>query len=123
MYTLDTNAIIYYLKGDEHAIKIITESLKNPLPIYISTITETELFGFSNLTTDDSTAIETLLTAFAKIPVDSTIARTAGFLRRRYKIKIPDSIIAATALFTGTTLVTRNVTDFKSIERLSIQKI
>lgn len=75
------------------------------------------------VTADDTSAIETVLTAFAKIPIDSTIARTAGFLRSRYRIKTPDSIIAATALFTGTTLVTRNVADFKTIELLSVQKI
>jgi predicted nucleic acid-binding protein len=45
--------------------------------------------------------------------VDETIA-----IRRAYKIKLPDAIIAATAINKKLILVTRNVTDFKIIQEL-----
>jgi predicted nucleic acid-binding protein len=41
-------------------------------------------------------------------------------LRRKHKKKLPDTIIATTAIVHGLTLATRNVTDFKSIENLPI---
>lgn len=41
-------------------------------------------------------------------------------LRRKYKTKLPDAIIAATAIVYDFTLITRNVTDFKNIHGLKI---
>lgn len=45
--------------------------------------------------------------------VDETIA-----IRRACKIKLPDAIIAATAVNKKLILVTRNLTDFKIIQEL-----
>jgi len=57
------------------------------------------------------------------IPIDSRLARIAGFFRRQHKLKIPDSVIAATALLTGTILITRNVRDFMKIKNLSLRNV
>ncbi|OGM93609.1 hypothetical protein A2935_03240 [Candidatus Wolfebacteria bacterium RIFCSPLOWO2_01_FULL_47_17b] len=123
MYTLDTNAIIYYFKGDEDSVRILNEIFSENLPLYVSALTETELFSFSHLTPRDAERIEGLIRTVAVIPVDSRIARIAGLLRRKYRLAIADSVIAATALFTGTTLLTRNIRDFKRIPNLLLQKI
>ena len=45
-YTLDTNVIIYYLKDDAKAISLLREIIVHDAPIYISAITELELFAF-----------------------------------------------------------------------------
>jgi len=63
------------------------------------------------------------LRTVAVIPVDSRIARIAGQIRRIYKLNIADSTIAAAAMFTGTTLLTRNTQDFKKIPNISLHKI
>jgi len=89
MYTLDTNAIIYYLKSETAAAS------------------------------GDISAISQLLTSVVIIPVDSRLARFAGYLRREYRLKTADSAIAGTALLTHTTLVTRNIEDFRRISTLS----
>lgn len=123
MYTLDTNAIIYYLKGDEDSVRILTEIFSENLPLYVSALTETELFSFSHLTPRDVERIEGLIRTVAVIPVDSRIARIAGLIRRKYRLAIADSVIAATALFTGTTLLTRNIRDFRRIPNLLLRKI
>jgi predicted nucleic acid-binding protein len=39
-------------------------------------------------------------------------------LRKKNKTKLPDAIIAATALELGLTLITRNIGDFKNIPNL-----
>ena len=57
------------------------------------------------------------------VPLDSRIARYAGYLHRLYRLKTPDSAIAATAMLTKTTLLTRNVNDFRPIEDLKVQEI
>ena len=41
-------------------------------------------------------------------------------LRKSYKTKLPDAIIAATALVNDFTLVTRNVKDFDKIKGLAV---
>ena len=123
MYTLDTNAIIYYLKGDHGVEVVVDKIIESESPLYVSTITEVELFGFAALTSEEMELINQLLTTVAIIPLDSRVARIAGALRRRYHTKVPDSIIAATALITHTTLVTRNVKDFKSISGLMLKAL
>ena len=40
-------------------------------------------------------------------------------LRKKYKSKLPDAIIAATALAAKATLITRNTSDFKNIKGLN----
>jgi predicted nucleic acid-binding protein len=51
------------------------------------------------------------------------LARFAGYLRREYRVKTGDSAIAATALLTRTTLLTRNTQDFQRIPPLSLMPI
>lgn len=123
MYTLDTNAIIYFLKDDPQAVSILRDVFDQDVPVYISAIREVELFSFPKLTDREAEQIEAMIATLAVIPVDSRIAATAGRLRRSYRVNIADSIIAATALFTGTTLLTRNIRDFRRIPGLSLREI
>ena len=122
-YTLDTNVAIYYLKQEKSAIDFFEETTKTFSPLYISTITELELWSFPGMEKDEEKRIDDLLRIFAIIVPDSRIARAGGLLRRRYRLKTPDAIIAATALVTGTVLVTRNIRDFKDIAGLSLREI
>jgi predicted nucleic acid-binding protein len=108
-YTLNTNAILYYLKDDSSAVSLMREIFARDAPVYISAITELELFAFSSLSAQEHTLIDELISTLSVIPVDSHIARLASFIRREYRLKVPDSVIAATALFTGSALVTCNM--------------
>ncbi|MBK6642007.1 MAG: type II toxin-antitoxin system VapC family toxin [Bacteroidetes bacterium] len=47
--------------------------------------------------------------------VDATIE-----IRRKYKTKLPDSIIAATALVHNLVLISRNTADFKNIQGIQV---
>jgi len=123
VYTLDTNIIIYYSKGDTDVAVFLENIFSKNNPIYISAITEIELFGFSGLTDSDIEWFENFLKAVTIIPVESRLARIAGMLLRQYKVKAIDSTIAAIALITGTTLITRNINDFKKIPGLLLCKL
>ena len=85
MYTLDTNAIIYYLKGDAAAVSVLEPLLAPDIALYVSAVTELELLSSPALTDDDVAAICQLLTSVVVIPVDSRLARLAGYLRRAYQ--------------------------------------
>jgi predicted nucleic acid-binding protein len=41
-------------------------------------------------------------------------------LRKQYKTKLPDAILAATALANGLVLISRNLSDFKNITGLEV---
>ena len=123
MYALDTNAILYYLKDDPDAVSSLRNIFSQNVPLYVSAITELELFAFSNLSAAEEKLIEELLATVAVISLDSHIARLAALIRRQYGLKVPDSVIAATAMFTGSTLLTRNTRDFRRIPNLSLLKI
>jgi predicted nucleic acid-binding protein len=122
-YTLDTNAILYYLKDDSQAVSLLREVFSHEAPLYISAITELELFSYPSLGAKEEALIEDLLTTISIIPLDSHIARLASFIRRQNRLKVPDSVIAATAMHTGSTLITRNTGDFKKVTSLSLLKI
>jgi len=122
MYTLDTNVLIYYYDNISDVVSFI-DGYSQKERIIISSITELELFSYSNLKIESIEKIEKSLKSFAILPVDSVIARIAGSLRSKYKIKTPDSAIAATAIFTNTTLVSRNGKDFTKIKELNFKAI
>ena len=123
VYTLDTNAILYYLKDDAETVSLLRNIFAENAPVNISAITELELFAFSKLTAHEEALIEDLISTLAVIPVDSHVARLAAFVRRQYHLKVPDSVIAATALFTGSTLLTRNTRDFRGVTHLKVRKV
>jgi len=123
MYLLDTNAVIYYVKDESGVVSIIEDIYTKNIPVYLSVITEAELFGFPQLSDDEAERIEKFLQSVSIVPMDSQIARLTGTIRKKYQLKIADSVIAATALFTNAQLLTRNVGDFKRVPELRIQEI
>lgn len=121
VYTFDTNVIIYYLDRDGRVLPIVHEIFERNSPVYVSTVSEIELFGFPRLTDEEAAEIDDVLRTVSLIPLDSRIARLAAALRKNHGLKIADSAIAATALFTGSTLLTRNVKDFRRVSELKLQ--
>ncbi len=122
MYTLDTNAIIYYLGREPQAMQALDAIFDYAAPLYVSSITVVELFSRA-LSREEQAGIEALLASLFLIPVDMDLALSAGDLRRLYRLKTPDSVIAATALHTRSTLVTRNIRDFHKIAALSLHRV
>ncbi len=124
MYTLDTNTIIYCLRREERTINALREIMAREYPLYVSTITELELFSFKNLPSQEARAIEDFLASTVIIPVDSRIARAAGALRSWHPgLKTPDSVIAATAMLNHSILATRNIRDFSRIDTLRLLEV
>ena len=123
MYTLDTNAIIYYLDEDPTVVPLLDPLLGQDIAIFVSVVTELELLSHPGLTEEDMAEMQQLLTSVVIFPLESRLAQLAAALRRQYHLKTPDSVVAATALLTRTTLVTRNIRDFQGIDGLSLLPI
>lgn len=118
-YLIDTNAIIDYLgrKLPPSGMDFIDEIF--PETSAISIISKIELLGFT--TSDKYYQILIDFTNDAQIiELEPDISEKSISLRKGNRIKIPDAIIAATALSKGLTLVTRNVRDFEKMKDLKV---
>jgi toxin FitB len=86
--------------------------------IHYSVVTRAELFAGRG---SEEVAVSRLLAPFQELPVDRPVAERAGRLRRGKDIRLPDALIAATAIEHDCTLVTRNRADFAGIRQLRLR--
>jgi predicted nucleic acid-binding protein len=113
-YLLDTNILIYYFNGNmECAVKdkvsmLIRESFQ------ISIISKMEFLGFPFNLLERQKAEQFIGCATIKSLSDEIVQHVID-IRKEKAIKLPDAIIAATAVQYSATLVTRNIKDFKSL--------
>ena len=93
--------------------------LINSIPI-ISIVTFIEIFSKKNILDEERRCLKDFTEAAIIHNVDTSVALRTTDIRLKYKIKLPDALIAATALHYDLILVTRNVSDFDSISSLKI---
>lgn len=105
----DSDALIDHLQG--HRALPAGEA-----PAY-SSISRAELFSWKIV---DEARIIAFLDPFEEITVDREIAEEAGRIRRSTHIKLPDAVIAASALVTRRQLATGNVRDFRKVKGLRL---
>jgi hypothetical protein len=113
---LDSNILIY---ASQPGNEFLDEWLEAPETMY-SAISLAEVLGYGGITTEDEHLFEAMFAQLAMQPVSVSVLRKAATLRRVRRLKLGDAIIAATALETGSELVTRNEQDFRGIDGLQI---
>lgn len=64
-----------------------------------------------------------MLGPFREIAVERSVAERAGRIRREWGVRLPDAVIAATAIEHKLSLVTRNRSDFERIRGLRLRDI
>ena len=111
---LDTNILLYLLQGDE----TLTHSLDKK-QFYISFITQLEILSFSNLTKNGEKLINELLSECVIIDINNEIKRRATEIRMKFKLKLPDCLVAATAQYLDLPFITAD-SDFKKIDELKL---
>lgn len=100
-YVVDTNVLIYLQKG-VNGIDLLLEGKD----IFVSFITEMEMLSYSKHSTDDLKKTKKLLDDCFIIELNNDIKTSAIELRRNYKFKLPDAIVAATAIFFQIPIIT-----------------
>jgi predicted nucleic acid-binding protein len=118
-YLIDSNVVIGYLdnKIPEKGMAFL-HTLVDEVP-NISVITKIEVLRF-NTPEKIHKILSDFIDSTLTYGLDNAIVDRTIQLAKLYKIKLPDAIIAATALVHGFTLLTRNISDFKSISELQI---
>ncbi|MCA0426977.1 MAG: type II toxin-antitoxin system VapC family toxin [Bacteroidetes bacterium] len=120
-YLWDTNTVIYYLQQQfpPNAEHFIDKSLNEGQPC-ISSITEIELLCWNTTSENDLTVLKNFISDCLVIELEKSIKLKTAEIRKAYRVKLPDAIIAASAIIYNLTLVTRNTKDFQTIEGLSV---
>lgn len=119
-YLIDTNAVI----------DLVTERL--PLSsgkwldnlfttedCYLSIINKIELLGYAG-PDEEMRILKAFTDSVVILPPTDAIAEKTIEIRTAIKIKLPDAIIAATAVVHNLTIITRNQKDFSAIESLLV---
>ena len=115
-FLIDTNIIIY---STQDKLKI-NDFVKDEDDLYISSITYIETLGFPFQDWNEEEKITLFCNSFERLFLTKEVERQTIIIRKANKIKLPDAIIAATAIVYNLTLVTCNSDDFKNIPELKI---
>jgi predicted nucleic acid-binding protein len=117
-FLLDTNVIIGLLKGNPTAIALADQVGLQLDKAAASQITRMELLGYPSLADDEEQAIRTFLAACQICMIDERIEAKAIELRRSGAFKLPDAIIAATAICGSLRLITLDKTMADRVQHL-----
>jgi predicted nucleic acid-binding protein len=112
MYLVDTNILIYHF---DDSIPAPAKDKLNSIfreHFTVSVITKMEFLGFRGHTSDSFEKADRFLSFAKVIGMEEVIVTKVIELRRSSAIKLPDAVIAATALTFNLILVTRNTDDF-----------
>ncbi len=118
-YLIDTNAIIDYL-GNRLPISGLNfmNSIIDNIPT-ISVISKIEVLGFTTSHKNYSLLKDFIDDSFV-LELTENVIDTCIEIRKNHKTKLPDAIIASTAIANNLILITRNVSDFKNIDGLHV---
>ena len=119
MPVFDSNILIYHLNDQlpSGAQATVDEWIRTGS--VISTITRIEVLGFSQPESAIRNA-ERLLALLAEETLHEAIVQQTILVRRQRRIRLPDAVIAGTALHLSLPVVTRNENDFEGIDGLSV---
>ena len=116
-YLLDTNAIVYLLRGGY----TLQEQLQSAAWVGISILSYIEFLAFPNLSENDRRIFQKFSEAIDIVSLDKTepaLIDRVITLRSQHRLKLPDAIIAPTAIERDATLIT----DDQQLRRLSAVK-
>lgn len=118
-YLLDTNTVIYFLDGalPQYALDFVTERL-NEDGSFISVITKIELSGWQAGSAKKLQDVKNFVEDSDVISLTDAVVDKTVEIKRTSKIKLPDAVIAATAIVHDFTLIARNDDDFRKVPGL-----
>jgi len=115
---VDTNILIDLSEGKRQVANSIDGNR-----VHISIITEIELLGRHKITASHKELFKGLIDDCIVIELSQTIKNLSIEIKQKHKIKLPDAVIAASALFLDIPLMTRDhgFEKIKSLNLLIIQ--
>lgn len=118
-YLIDSNAVIDYLgkKFPANGMGFMNSVIDN-VPT-ISVVTKIEVLSF-NAEKEHYDLLNSFMDDAAIMDLTNDIVMASIDIRKKYRTKLPDAIIAATALVYKLSLISRNTSDFNNIKGLEV---
>ncbi|WKN42870.1 type II toxin-antitoxin system VapC family toxin [Tunicatimonas pelagia] len=110
----DTNIIIYLLDGDRTVAGLLNEKT-----VHVSFVSQLELLSYSKLSAQDEVRINDFLEQCIIVDINPSIKEEVIRIRKQHPLKLPDSIIVASALYLDIPLITSDQ-DLQKVEELSL---
>jgi len=127
MYLLDTDTVIYILKGNPAVAEQLGQHLHDPMKISVVTYMELYYGAYkSQRVTANASRIKALGQSIEMAPINAAVAETFGMIKASLesggnRLDDFDLAIAATALSYNLTLVTNNTDHFSRIDGLRFE--
>ncbi|MCK5168665.1 MAG: type II toxin-antitoxin system VapC family toxin [Bacteroidales bacterium] len=111
---IDTNIVLYLLSGDQTLAELLDEK-----QLHVSFITQLELLGFKDINAKERKLIENFLSECIIIDINNRIKSIVINIKQKRSVKLPDSIIMASAMYLDLPLLTSDA-DFKKVKELDL---
>ncbi len=109
---VDTSALVDFAKGDPAVAHVLIG-----LEVHISIITEIEFLSWPGLAESRQVDAHAYLGQYSSNGIGDSIRDKAAWIKRTFKLKLPDAVIAATAVHLNAPLITRDK-DFKPVAHI-----
>ena len=116
-FLLDTNTVIDYF--NDRLPLAINEIIESTTPNF-SVITRIELLAWPRATIEQIQITQSFINNARILGMEESVILEAIQVRKKYKIKLPDAIIASTAIVNNLAIITNNVSDFSNIKKLEV---
>jgi len=110
---LDSNIFIYISQKQLDFEKLLAHYDN----FYTSVISKMEVLGYNFDSQQEKEIVENLFKEIEILNLNEDIVNNVIETRKKRKIKLPDAIVYATASTNDIDLITRNVDDFKNIDK------
>lgn len=115
-YIADTNAVVYLLDGNECMKPYLGKKLG------VSVISVMELLSFPEITDAEDKKIRAFLERCEVLQITDDVKEKTIQTRKKQKVKLPDAIIASTAMVQGVSLITAD-TGLFHVDGLQVEEL
>jgi predicted nucleic acid-binding protein len=112
-FVADTNVLIYFLEGNKNLKSFQDNNFA------VSVISEIEMLGWYKIAEEEKNIIRLFLDSCFVIELLPAIKEIAIGIRQKHKMKLPDAVVAATAIYLDAPLITADK-QFSKIPNLKL---
>jgi len=110
---VDTNIVLYFLGGNQRLVRVV-----KGFDLLIPFVVEIELLSYPFINRKEENSIKRFLDDCLIVDLNQTMKMETISLRRAYGLKVPDALVASTALYYNAPLLSADK-GFKKVKELN----
>ncbi|HLE30074.1 MAG TPA: PIN domain-containing protein [Anaerolineales bacterium] len=101
-YFFDTSVLIAYFRNEDTRSEVLLEEVLNgKATAAISAITVAEIWSAKNIDAETRRLQQAVVQLMEAVPVDASVAKRGGAIRRTHGLKLPDALVVACCQVSG----------------------